>query len=283
MTALLAPAADVCATRNRRLLWLPLLVATGFVLAGPMPRSSAQSCPQNPGILSEAAAEAVIASRVHGIYREASLRLLNAIAEQRLNKLGFEPTASDREIAREHIEAILRPGATTESEREIVWPKVQLVIRHPSKWIALGLQDTEGLCAGYAERLPCEASDARDAAERSLTRAVLASAEVCRLEPLPTFSGLPKRLQQYHDLLVADNRFLKQYEHLADLANAPFRKRGLHNQMLYADFFQKALKEGSVGAFASEYLADANPLSRFQAHRDLRPLIGLLLDNRLLN
>lgn len=264
-----------------------LLTAVTAAFVGVTAEAHAQTCRHESRIISDAVAEAVISARVLAIFKEASVRLLTAIVEGRLVRLGFEPSAQDREIAREHLDAIPRPQVAPPGQREIQWPQIDLVLRHPAKWLpdASAAKAAEEVCAAAMPRLPCEASDPRGALERDFARAFLADAGVCPAGagPSPSFSRLDGNFLRYHDIFIAEGRFLKQYEFLANLRNAPFRNSALLNQIMYADFFQKALSQGGVSAFASEYLANSNPLSRLQLHRELRPIIGVLLDSRVLN
>lgn len=267
---------------------LPLaLAATCFASAAP---SVAQLC-NEPRVISDAAAEAVIVARMSAIFLDAEKRVLNAIIERRLHRLGFMPTPSDEEIARQHIEAIERgPEHPADAAmRDIHWPSVDLVLLHPAKWQAeLGFvsNSSSNACAQYAERLPCEADDPVAATKRGLARSLLIDAGACRSGIVPhTLTAAPEavNLRQYFDLLIAADRFLRQHDHLADLNNTPFRRPGLQYQMLYTDFFQKALQQGAVGNFARDYTDNSNPLSRHRLHRATTAIIGLLLVNRIIN
>lgn len=266
---------------------LPLTLAAAFIaLATP---GQAQVC-NEPRVISDAAAEAVIAARVRAIFLEAETRLLKAIINKQLKRLGFQPTPSDEEIAREHLEAIEHgmKGTAADTLRDIRWPHIDLVLLHPAKWqLALGFdsRSSSSACADYAARLPCEVTEPVAAAKRGLARSLLIDAGACDtgLVPSPPAAAPDAPLRQYFDLLVATDRFLNQHEHLANLNNAPFRRPGLQYQMLYADFFQKALQQGSVGAFAKDYTDNSNPLSRYRLHRETTAIIGLLLVNRIIN
>lgn len=264
-----------------------VLAAVSAVIVGAASAARAQDCRHEPRIVSDAVAEAVISARVLAIFKEASVRLLSAIVEGRLTKLGFDPPPQDREIAREHLDAISKPQPAPAVQREIRWPQIDLVLRHPATWLpdAAAATTAAQVCASAMPRMPCEASDARSALERDFARAFLTDSGVCPAGagPPPSFSRLDGNFQRYHDIFVAEGRFLKQYEFLANLRNAPFRNSALLNQIMYADFFQKALGQGAVSAFATEYLAGSNPLSRLPLHRELRPIIGVLLDSRVLN
>ncbi len=119
-----------------------------------------------------------------------------------------------------------------------------------------------------------------------MARALLIDAGACRSGAVPhTLTAAPEAAipRQFFDLLVAPDRFLRQHEHLANLNNAPFRKPGLQFQMLYADFFQKALRQGGVGTFARDYSDNSNPLGRYRLQRATTAIIGLLLVNRIIN
>ncbi len=248
----------------------------------------------NRGV-SKAAINAATARYLHESYVLVSKKLLQAVVDDQLGNLGFAITPRERGIAAAHLRYIANPTATVQGAEDIDWEsKINVTLRHPVNWFRspklLQLTDAHRACADYAARGICTAVGAiKSIGEwRFVGRSILNVSNSCpgNIYDHAKASGRPrlkKSLARIHQLFAAKQRYIWQYKFLQNLNNKPFRKNKPLDMLLYADFFNQSLENGSVKAFAGEYFNPSNPLKeKYPLQSLLRPLVGILISNRLL-